>query len=96
VKILEYKDKAMNDDYYFHNDTYYHNKTIVVDKKLIYMGSSNFDPRSDFLNIELGLFIDSDEFAQQVGHYIIGKRTIYFGLYRVTIRIKLSGYRVSK
>ncbi|MFM2642987.1 phospholipase D family protein [Vibrio chagasii] len=70
VNILEYKDKAMNDDHYFHGDTYYHNKTIVVDRKLTYIGSSNFDPRSDFLNIEFGLFVESEEFALQVEHYI--------------------------
>jgi putative cardiolipin synthase len=70
VNILEYKDKAMNDDHYFHGDTYYHNKTVVIDNKLTYIGSSNFDPRSDFLNIEFGLFVESKEFALQVEHYI--------------------------
>ncbi|USD44207.1 phospholipase D family protein [Vibrio sp. SCSIO 43135] len=70
VHILEYKDRALNDDHYFHADTYYHNKTVILDNKLTYIGSSNFDPRSDFLNIEFGVVIDSASFARDVEHYL--------------------------
>ncbi|WP_088279767.1 phospholipase D family protein [Ideonella sp. A 288] len=43
-----------------------HMKTAVVDRRLLYVGSMNFDPRSKLHNTEIGLFIDSPELAQQV------------------------------
>jgi len=70
ITLLEYKDQALNDDHYYHVDTYYHNKTIIVDRRLTYIGSSNFEPRSDYLNIEFGLFVRDEEFAKQVEHYL--------------------------
>ncbi|MGC9461974.1 phospholipase D-like domain-containing protein, partial [Vibrio genomosp. F10] len=70
VHILEYKNQAKNDDHYFHSDTYYHNKTVILDDRLTYIGSSNFDPRSDFLNVELGVLIQSEAFAEHVMHYL--------------------------
>ncbi|MGD8115549.1 phospholipase D family protein [Vibrio sp. TRT 29B02] len=70
VHILEYKNKAKNVDHYFHADTYYHNKTVILDDRLTYIGSSNFDPRSDFLNVEFGVLIQSETFAEHVIHYL--------------------------
>ncbi|EGQ7994479.1 phospholipase D family protein [Vibrio vulnificus] len=70
VHILEYKNQAKNDDHYFHADTYYHNKTVILDDRLTYIGSSNFDPRSDFLNVEFGVLIQSETFAEHVMHYL--------------------------
>ncbi|MFM2607654.1 phospholipase D family protein [Vibrio chagasii] len=78
VDILEYKADAINDDHYFHVDTYYHNKTVILDERVTYIGSSNFDPRSDFLNIELGVLIDSEEFAEQVTHYLTRQKNDLF------------------
>ena len=40
-----------------------HSKVIIIDRKLAYVGSLNFDPRSIDLNTETGLFIDSPEFS---------------------------------
>nr|WP_093163137.1 phospholipase D family protein [Variovorax sp. YR216] len=40
-----------------------HAKTFGVDKKRIFVGSFNFDPRSARLNTELGIIIDSPELA---------------------------------
>ncbi|GEM77792.1 phospholipase D family protein [Vibrio superstes] len=74
VNLLEYKDDAINEDHYYHADTYYHNKTLILDSKLTYIGSSNFDPRSDNLNIEFGVFIHSTEFAKQIEHYLLNKK----------------------
>lgn len=70
VKILEYKDNAKHDDHYYDVNTNYHNKTIIIDDKITFVGSSNFDPRSDFLNMELGTFVKSEAFAQQVKKYL--------------------------
>jgi putative cardiolipin synthase len=43
-----------------------HAKCAVIDREIVFIGSMNFDPRSDFHNTELGLFIHSPTLAQQV------------------------------
>ena len=40
-----------------------HSKTLAVDGERIFIGSFNFDPRSAFLNTEMGVLIDSPEIA---------------------------------
>lgn len=42
-----------------------HNKFIVFDRKSVFIGSFNLDPRSSTLNTEIGLMIDSSEIAGQ-------------------------------
>lgn len=78
VNIYEYRDTAKNKDHYYHVDTYYHNKTLIIDNKLTFVGSSNFDPRSDFLNIEFGLFVHSEAFSSQVEAYLLGEKEALF------------------
>lgn len=36
-----------------------HAKTLIVDRERVFIGSFNFDPRSAFLNCEMGFLIDS-------------------------------------
>jgi putative cardiolipin synthase len=43
-----------------------HAKSAVIDRRILFIGSMNFDPRSDALNTEIGLFIQNEEMAQQV------------------------------
>jgi putative cardiolipin synthase len=43
-----------------------HAKCAVIDRRTVFIGSMNFDPRSDKHNTELGLFIYSSELAQQL------------------------------
>ncbi len=43
-----------------------HAKTAVVDKHHIFIGSMNFDPRSEIHNTEMGVFIDSPQLAREV------------------------------
>lgn len=43
-----------------------HAKTFVTDKQSIFVGSFNFDPRSAWLNTEMGLIIDNQELATEV------------------------------
>ncbi|VTU37243.1 Cardiolipin synthase [Variovorax sp. PBS-H4] len=43
-----------------------HGKSAVVDGKVVFIGSLNFDPRSDLHNTELGLFIHSPQLAAQL------------------------------
>lgn len=40
-----------------------HAKAFAVDRRQIYVGSANFDPRSACINTELGLVIESEELA---------------------------------
>jgi putative cardiolipin synthase len=43
-----------------------HAKAYIIDNKQAVIGSFNFDPRSAFLNTEIGLFIDSAELAGKI------------------------------
>lgn len=43
-----------------------HAKYIVVDRRWVYTGSANLDPRSRRLNTEIGVTIDSPELAEEV------------------------------
>jgi phosphatidylserine/phosphatidylglycerophosphate/cardiolipin synthase-like enzyme len=43
-----------------------HAKTFAVDRARIFVGSFNFDPRSAFLNTEMGLVIDSPALASRL------------------------------
>jgi cardiolipin synthase C len=43
-----------------------HAKCAVIDRRTVFVGSMNFDPRSDKHNTELGLFIYSGEVANQL------------------------------
>ena len=43
-----------------------HAKTFAVDRRRIFIGSFNFDPRSAILNCEMGFLIDSPKLAQDV------------------------------
>ncbi|TVP14604.1 phospholipase D-like domain-containing protein [Shewanella sp. KCT] len=74
VDLYEFRDDAINTDHLYHVATYYHNKTFIFDDKLAYVGSSNFDPRSNFLNIEFGVVIDSPAFAEALTHYLLARK----------------------
>jgi putative cardiolipin synthase len=43
-----------------------HTKAAVVDRRLAFVGSMNFDPRSTRINTEVGLLIDCPQFAAEV------------------------------
>jgi len=43
-----------------------HGKSAVVDRKIVFIGSMNFDPRSMLHNTEVGIFIFSPQIAQQL------------------------------
>lgn len=45
-----------------------HAKTITIDKKQVFIGSMNLDPRSVIYNTELGVLLDSPQLAQHL-HY---------------------------
>ena len=41
-----------------------HTKGILIDRKQIFVGSLNLDPRSIDINTEMGLLIDSPDLAE--------------------------------
>lgn len=43
-----------------------HAKTAVIDRRYIFLGSMNFDPRSEKVNTEMGVFIDSPQLAREM------------------------------
>ncbi len=43
-----------------------HAKTAVIDKKIIFIGSMNLDPRSASTNTEFGMFIESAALAKEL------------------------------
>ena len=43
-----------------------HAKTLVVDSKIVYIGTFNFDPRSENLNTEVGVIIHNEALARTV------------------------------
>lgn len=43
-----------------------HTKAFVVDRKVVFIGSFNFDPRSADINTELGVIIESPEIAEDL------------------------------
>lgn len=43
-----------------------HAKSAVIDRRTLFVGSMNFDPRSESQNTEIGLIIHSPEMAQQM------------------------------
>ncbi len=47
-----------------------HTKAVVVDRKVLFVGSLNLDPRSIDINTEMGLFLDSREMASQFAKQI--------------------------
>jgi putative cardiolipin synthase len=47
-----------------------HAKTMVFDRKFVFVGSFNLDPRSVNLNTEMGLLVDSESLGQAVAESI--------------------------
>lgn len=62
-----------------------HAKTFAVDRKRLFVGSFNFDPRSVALNCEMGFLIHSPALAE------LTARTFSAGLARYSLRPALTG-----
>jgi len=43
-----------------------HAKTAVIDRRLAFFGSMNFDERSASVNTEMGVFVDSPQLAEEL------------------------------
>ena len=53
-----------------HSNAALHAKAMVFDRKAIFVGSFNLDPRSADINTEAGLYVESPELAQQLIQYM--------------------------
>ena len=47
-----------------------HSKAMVIDRKEVYIGSMNFDPRSAWINTEMGVFIESRGLGEALARLI--------------------------
>ncbi|WP_210300152.1 phospholipase D-like domain-containing protein [Mycoplana azooxidifex] len=47
-----------------------HTKAMVFDRKAVFIGSFNLDPRSELINTEAGLYIESPELAERLTAYM--------------------------
>jgi putative cardiolipin synthase len=63
-----------------------HAKMFLVDRRRVFIGSMNLDPRSIDLNTEIGLLIENAELASMLADRIDGKRDA--GFYTVTLEPK--------
>jgi cardiolipin synthase C len=52
-----------------------HSKLLVIDQKISFIGSMNFDPRSATINTELGAIVDSPALARELSRVIDLDRT---------------------
>jgi putative cardiolipin synthase len=48
-----------------------HAKSSVVDRRYVFIGSMNLDPRSYNINTEMGVFVDSPELAEDLVKIIL-------------------------
>jgi putative cardiolipin synthase len=60
-----------------------HTKAIVFDRRDVFIGSFNLDPRSNSINTEAGLYVENEELAGQVIEYM-DEGTKPANSYRVT------------
>ena len=75
IEIFEYKpDPHIKHALLKQNPAFYekppifaiHAKTMVVDNKTVYIGTFNFDPRSQNLNTEVGVIVQNEDLAAKV------------------------------
>lgn len=78
INIYEYDSHALHYSNFYNANAYYHNKAFIADNTISFIGSSNFDPRSDMTNLELGLLIESQAFAKELKAYLLGSHTEKF------------------
>lgn len=60
-----------------------HAKTFMLDRKLVFIGSLNLDPRSFYENTEIGLVLHSEKLAEDMVEDILG------GLEKNTFRLEI-------
>jgi putative cardiolipin synthase len=69
-----------------HAESRLHTKGFVVDRHLLFLGSFNWDPRSAYINTELGVIIESPELAGAIADII--DRNLKTDTYQVILNDK--------
>ena len=60
-----------------------HAKSFIIDRRYMFVGSFNWDPRSAKINTEIGVFVDSPEMARWVAELVERQLPVLF--YRVRL-----------
>ena len=82
VELYELRANAANDE---SNNLTLHSKVIVIDRRYLFIGSLNVDPRSIVINAEMGVLIDSKKLAES----FLSKESKLIDIsYRVTLTDK--------
>ena len=50
-----------------------HTKAMIIDRRRLFVGSLNLDPRSIEINSEMGLLVDSDDMSRQLSEQMLSK-----------------------
>ena len=71
VKLLEVRPDASSRELYMVNaqpeqTLGLHTKAVIFDRRLVFVGTFNLDPRSHELNTEMGLFVESEALASRL------------------------------
>ena len=61
-----------------------HAKAVIIDRRILFIGSMNFDPRSAVLNTEMAVVVRSPVLAREVARLF--EETARAGSYRVSLR----------
>ena len=61
-----------------------HAKYMVLDQRYVFIGSANLDPRSESLNTEIGIIVESKELAEQTAQ-LFSRTTSEENSYRLSI-----------
>lgn len=55
-----------------------HAKTMVLDRKTVFVGTINFDPRSLYLDTQNGIVVDSEELAAQLASFFASRTSPHY------------------
>jgi putative cardiolipin synthase len=66
-----------------HSSASLHTKAFIVDRRKIFIGSFNFDPRSAYINTEMGIILDAPDLAADSAEQLLKKTTL--AAYRVVL-----------
>jgi putative cardiolipin synthase len=62
-----------------------HTKGFIVDRRHVFFGSFNFDPRSAHINTEMGIFMETPELAERLALAITDKLDVGDSTYEVVL-----------
>lgn len=88
-KVVSRKDRKAKKGKYAASKASLHTKSFVLDRKKVFIGSLNLDPRSFVENTEIGLVVDSEEIGQRMGKWF--DRNVPSIAFKLKLRINDEG-----